>query len=478
MSSKNLIQTFGFVIILVFVFVISVIDLDFNAKSTSIIFTFAINGIIWLFLMLRCIKKYPYSLQFMHWIFCLMFFFISPLIQYLRDDFVYQKYTYFNDSLVVRTNILLLLWTLCVFAGVRFIDKYKIKYRKKSEKSYGSNRLLYSAIDYNKTDKLLLILSVISVLITLYRISQVGFWGLLSHATSGINYSESGITSLVNSLMRGTVYFSASFSALCFKYTKKHFYVIVNVICLLISYFPTGTSRFIAAAIYIGLLLTCSDNLKCNRVFAIIMLISLFVIWPFFNSFRRTAFLDVNFVESMSNTIKSIPTFWCDGDFDAYSITMCVEKHIQINGNSALHQLLGVFLFFIPRGIWPNKPIGSGAYVAENMGFLSTNVSAPLPAEGLINMGITGLIVLGFIVGCFIKKVDQLYWGIIINKNNNNTVYSVELIYPVVMTLFFLMSRGDLLSSYSHIVSFVLIWFVISKFMPKREGFNYERVFS
>lgn len=62
-------------------------------------------------------------------------------------------------------------------------------------------------------------------------------------------------------------------------------------------------------------------------------------------------------------------------------------EYIAENGTTNGRQLLGCFLFFIPRTIWKTKPIGSGALVAEIIGQEHTNISMPFIGEGLINFG-------------------------------------------------------------------------------------------
>ena len=56
-------------------------------------------------------------------------------------------------------------------------------------------------------------------------------------------------------------------------------------------------------------------------------------------------------------------------------------------------QLLGAMLFFIPRSIWPSKPIGSGATIAIYQRQSFKNISCPIIGEAIINFGIIGVII-------------------------------------------------------------------------------------
>ena len=64
-------------------------------------------------------------------------------------------------------------------------------------------------------------------------------------------------------------------------------------------------------------------------------------------------------------------------------------------------RLLGVLFFWVPRSIWPNKPIDTGILLANFRGYSFTNLSSPLWAEFAINVGVvcTLLLMIGFGAG-------------------------------------------------------------------------------
>lgn len=77
-----------------------------------------------------------------------------------------------------------------------------------------------------------------------------------------------------------------------------------------------------------------------------------------------------------------------EGHFDSYqSILSVLNSEIITYGN----QLLGVLLFWVPRSIWSNKPIGSGAFMAEITNLDFSNISMNYFAEGYINFGVFGM---------------------------------------------------------------------------------------
>ena len=195
------------------------------------------------------------------------------------------------------------------------------------------------------------------------------------------------------------------------------------------------------------------------------LLIGFLVIFPFLNAFRNTSFDDVDKGAAIMRTVQNLPDTWKEGDYDAYAMLTIVLDHVQNYGITWGKQLVGVMLFWMPRSIWATKPIGTGHFVATQKGWLFTNLSAPLPAEAIINAGRIGMLLWAFILGWIICKLDKLYW----NRNNadkeNKTPF--ELLYPVLIMFFFFMNRGDLLSSTAYMTAYIVVWWILCKFCKK-----------
>jgi len=104
-------------------------------------------------------------------------------------------------------------------------------------------------------------------------------------------------------------------------------------------------------------------------------------------------------------------------------------------------QALGSVLFWVPRGVWPDKPVDTGILLAQYRGYSFQNLSAPLWAEFLVNGGISVLIVGFLLLGYSLRVMDSRllpafnaagYWAI------------VGAIFPVYMTI---LLRGSLLQA-------------------------------
>ena len=139
-----------------------------------------------------------------------------------------------------------------------------------------------------------------------------------------------------------------------------------------------------------------------------------------------------------------------ESHFDAYSNFV----HILANDiTTSGYQLLGSLLFWVPRSIWPSKPIGSGAFLSEEIKLNWTNISCCYFAEGYINFGFFGILIFTFFLAWYCASFDKAYWKI--NKEKNKNYCFFELIYLLLLGLTFFIMRGDLMSSFAFTLGFI-----------------------
>ena len=152
-------------------------------------------------------------------------------------------------------------------------------------------------------------------------------------------------------------------------------------------------------------------------------------------------------------------------DYDSWSNLMAAIKYSEIESITYGRQLVGAVLFFVPRSFWPNKPVGSGHFVAENMlmtrySFWFTNISMPFPAEGYINFGILGIILFAFILALISKITDKWY-----KYNDLRLFFSLYVCFHMIFMIFML--RGDLMSSFAYLVGNLLAIFFVPLILNK-----------
>ena len=173
------------------------------------------------------------------------------------------------------------------------------------------------------------------------------------------------------------------------------------------------------------------------------------------NVFRYVDFHEYNILQLFSDSLKNITKNLTDGNFDAYVMFMKTQKYVQANGITYGKQLLGAIFFFIPRSLWNSKPYGSGytIHVAEGKTGAAANVSCPLPAEGYINFGILGVVFFAAVLACVIRKLDKDFY----QPANTCRIMRNKIVYAFIPTIVFFMLRGDLMSTTSFLVSYIVI---------------------
>lgn len=434
-----------------------------TAKEISglILCSFWLNGALWSLLLVREVMRRSFSLVMMHWAFCLLFFFYAAMAQYTCGSFPWVGKR--TDEILLRTNYLLLFWSVLFFLGSLCRERRRRCWI-----------VSLSVSEWGNFAKWIPFLTAVSAANMIFRICSVGVIQLLSRSTSLVLYSnESSVTLFVGKVVQSLAYFSAVFALISWKKHKIGIpWVVVNVICLCLSYFPTGVARHAAAAIYLGLFLTYSRRAKTARWFVLLLFCACILVLPFLNAFRHASFSDV----SIANVYSDASMLWLSGDYDAYTMMTLMVEYAGEKGITWGRQLLGALLFWVPRSVWAQKPTGSGYFVAEEMGLSFNNVCCPLPGEAMINFGVIGLVVVGFAVGYAAAKIDDMYWFTL--DISARRIRCIDMVYPASCVMFFFMCRGDLMSSLAYMAALVIPWLVmviLSRFKVGRGYIHFRR---
>lgn len=412
----------------------------FDNFSTSVFISSSIIQIISI-INIFSKKDQPYSLYKTFYLFSLFFFGIAPLLQFYKSVSLWgSKPLNVNDYLFV--NIIIIIILLLYQIHYYYFYHYNIcnKHKKIVSKLEINNKL------NTLQTTLLIFLSLLSFLLVFNANNS----SILSMLFRGGDYKELVGMSTPTSLIIFRVFQPLSMMSLLYyilSKSKNIFVYIILIISALITCFPLGMARFSAAAMYIPLLLLIVPWLRRNNNFSIAFIIGLLLIFPFLDNFRfykPGEPLKIGFNFDM----------FLQGHFDSYqNFALIVSDNIITWGR----QLLGVILFWLPRSIWPDKPIGSGAFIAEEQGFIFSNVSCNYFAEGYINFGFVGIFIFIVALSFLTAKLDKIYWTISVNDKNNY----FNVIYYVLIGMLFFILRGDLMSSFAYTIGFLFaIWLV------------------
>lgn len=388
--------------------------------------------------------KRSYSLFKIVMVFFLFFIGIAPYIQYVNGITFWNMGKIGEQEHLYFSSIFLIILILYIIA-------YQLILNSKSE--FGVIKKLYNDIPNTRalsTTKCVTIV-LIGLFVLLFCIKSKG--GLFFMFVRGFDIDKVKGYDVME--MTGTKflivnYFLRPFNIFLFLvgyvyYRKKHpYFVMLLGVFGLISYFPTGVARFAAAATYICVGLCCFKLFRRRFVLVISLVAGLLVLFPLFNLFR------VFGKKPITLDALELGAQFYTPDFDSFESLVNVVRMEYITYGK---QLIGNIFFFIPRAIWPTKPVGSGHVIAAELGNKFTNISCNYFAEGYINFGYLGIIIAVIVLAWFTAKMDNTYW---LQKNNNK---AFNILYFVCFGMVFFILRGDLLSSISYLMGFSLSYY-------------------
>lgn len=212
---------------------------------------------------------------------------------------------------------------------------------------------------------------------------------------------------------------------------------------------PLSSARYVFGSIW-GSLLNAAGAFRTaarTRLTMLSVVLMFLFVFPIADAFRRpevTTFRAGFFEEYEYN-----------GDYDSFWQIANAIIFVEEQGITWGRQFLGSLLFWVPRSIWPDKPIDTGVMLAEYRGYSFTNLSAPLWAEAMVNFGWLGLFVAFLLVGFTIGRLDIAAAGAL----QRGTWSAV----PVAITSFylFILLRGSLLQATGALAVMLACAFVV-----------------
>lgn len=226
---------------------------------------------------------------------------------------------------------------------------------------------------------------------------------------------------------------------------KNKYLFIFLVIAAFINAFPISMSRVNVATLYLPIVVILARKYFSVKYFSFFLIGSFLFIFPLLNKFREYQFTHkINPFEGFFQFDQAHYDNFYNFALTYFDVPITYGK-----------QLLGALLFFVPRTVWHNKPIGSGNYMANLEGFSFGNVSQNFFAEGYINFGLLGILfflILYALLSCYIDKLGKIYW----ERKSWGMVIYLQLIF----FSFFLM-RGDLISSIALLINYVIVNLII-----------------
>jgi hypothetical protein len=454
------------VLLAITVAILRQIPLDDRQLDAPVMVSFFIIGIISAVGLATACSRDGMSLAVMFWFFNLFFFFVAPVAQYRNNGFIFPLST---PSMLI-TNLLLIAYM------VLFSFTYgKVRDRPPAPAKMGPRKIAHGRIA---------LVAVLCVIAVMGMIAKKGL--ILTHSMiRALGAPEGALTTfepqwmLIDSGMRPFFWFVFVFALFAVMYARrrKASYWLVLLMATgagLLVNAPTSSSRYYVFTTYFGLLLMLyRPTAKRSFVYLVVLLAALFA--SILANVVRVTLVMVKGEEervvrrrTLTEVLEehnpfSMQVLFISRHFDPYENTVHTLDYVRESGIVWGRQALGGLFFFVPRSIWPEKPVGTGAFIlAEHLGkqydINFFNVTSPPIMEALVNFGIPGGLLLGVFLGFVFARADRSYWevramddaGQIRADQFPARAVSYLVFYPPMIGFSLFILRGDFLSGMAY----------------------------
>lgn len=181
----------------------------------------------------------------------------------------------------------------------------------------------------------------------------------------------------------------------------------VMVLATLILNNPLSTARLMVGSILLAAFLMFWKKPSVNKATIIVLVFGIVFVFPVASVFRTS--LNVN-VSARIADFSPTQSMVQSSDFDSFQMIQNGLIVVDRSGYRYGAQLVGALLFWVPRKLWPGKPVGTGHWIAEKLGFYqNTNRSAPLWVEFFVDGGWLWLIIGMVLYGKLVRRLDRGY---------------------------------------------------------------------
>lgn len=223
---------------------------------------------------------------------------------------------------------------------------------------------------------------------------------------------------------------------------------------------PVSNSRYWTLAVLFGLLMPLIASRKSFFNAAIVGgIVAAIFLFPLSDITRRPA--GVSGVLQADSVWHMIST----KDYDQFSMLANTLGFTRDEGFTWGNQFLGAVLFWVPRVLWPTKPLDSGVEVGMWMSSVNVNLSSPLWAEAWINFGVAGVVVAFAGLGLLSRRLDSGFGGGALSLGSVG--YLGVSIFSGYM---FILLRGSLLQSMGRLMILALAIAFLSRTVKEKPG--------
>lgn len=150
-------------------------------------------------------------------------------------------------------------------------------------------------------------------------------------------------------------------------------------------------------------------------------------------------------------------------DYDQSVMTANGVWYADTFGHTFGQQLLGPLLFWVPRSLWPDKPLDTGVLIGQQLPSAgTTNLSSPLWIEVFLDFGFVGVAVAFFALGFGARRLDARFASLLATQQPQT--YVLQLLLPFIAGYSLILLRGPLLQAMSRLsIILAVCWFIGTK---------------
>jgi hypothetical protein len=406
------------------------------------------------------------SLRLVFWFYNLFFLALVPFTQYLTGSHWILDV---SDSSVLWANVYILLYQILFLVAY----PYGTSRGTRAAGLAGGPARYISGVRVG-------IAAALSAGVAIAFAVEEGYSGFGS--LSGEVFGYTGIrASLGGFVVRPVAFFLLPLAILWWRIApqrREHHHVAVGLatVAALLFNSPLSGTRFYVFAIFFGLFVFLySPGARNPLVFLTLMVVGIFAGYGI-QLVPEWLFLgqrDLDF---------SLGTYLYQGHFDGFENFVHGIDFVRDRGIVWGWQLLGALAFWVPRTLWPDKPIGTAAFVARdylatNEAVPYTNLAAPFIEEAYVNFGLVGLVALTAVLALAFGYLDARYRCALVAfrlllasgpRSLSASFVRALVLYPVLLGLSLFLLRGDMLSGVAYSTGVLASYELVSRVLLVR----------
>ncbi|MGP1371586.1 MAG: hypothetical protein ACTS3T_02065 [Almyronema sp.] len=383
--------------------------------------------------------------------------------------------TDFDD--LVYANILILIAIACFYFGY----KQGIRKSQKMLKRYLIKNIYFSKSSFFLENKRFAAAIIFIATFFAFVVSKSGFSSLLLRSQSGVTQAVGGwgpFGLVAEYFFRPLPLILLLFYLYevqinrCPKKLQNFVFLVGSLILLLLLNFPTSTARFYTFTVYLAIIFVLNKAKKKSSFFYLFVLV--------FGLFGASLIDIFRHVDALTNVRLNLSfglSNFFVGHYDAYENFIHGIQYVELHGNTWGQQLGGALLFWVPRSIWLDKPISTGAYVAEkylgsHYAVYNNNLSSPFIEELYIDFHIPAIVVGCFLLGLLFGYLDYSYKQAV-EFSSIHAQFEIKpqplylVLYPTLIGLSLLLLRGSAMSALAYSSGMVAAYVVLRCFLVK-----------